>query len=127
MKYQICPECRSKNTTIATGRFAGGGNQAFKNRICVDCRTAWRPACPRWVAIALIVLGLLVPKMQDAITKQSADLANATNAIGIKSAPADHSIWPYVVAGIAVTAGFSVLFGPAGKLKILGKSETVLK
>jgi len=123
MKHKICPECRSENTAVATGQFAGSGNQAFKNRLCRVCGTAWRPACPRWVAIALIVLGCLIPPIENGISKQFSDVGKATNNPGMVAEGHQSNWLPILLAGIAVSSGLSVLIGVTGKLKILGKKK----
>src|SRR6476660_4482021 len=58
--YTQCPVCRSANTKRTKGEFAVLGFQAFGNRICELCGTAWRPSCPRWVAITCMLAGGVV-------------------------------------------------------------------
>lgn len=120
MKYYSCPGCQSTKTTL-TDAFPSSGMQALKNRVCLDCGTAWRPACPRIVGIALLVLGVLVVVLGNALAKEMKDVHGLMN----QPAKSDSSDWMYPVMGcIAGFCGLSALFGPAAKIKILGKQKT---
>src|ERR1017187_5605233 len=55
-----CPACRSLSTHVTKGEFKASGFQAFGNRVCDECGTAWRPRCPRWAAILSIVTGCVM-------------------------------------------------------------------
>jgi hypothetical protein len=55
-----CPACHSPSTHVTKGEFKATGFQAFGNRVCNECGTAWRPACPRGVATVSIVAGFVV-------------------------------------------------------------------
>jgi hypothetical protein len=119
MKHSQCPACRSFHTkeTLLFGR---SGVQAFKNRRCCDCGTAWRPPTPKWLAIVVIVLGLLLPLLLSAVDRKSNEMFAAT---GRPSQTFPGNWIPFAFGGFAVAAGMSVLFGKIGKLKILGKVE----
>jgi hypothetical protein len=55
-----CPACHSPSTHVTKGEFKATGFQAFGNRVCNECGTGWRPACPRGVATVSIVSGFVV-------------------------------------------------------------------
>jgi hypothetical protein len=120
MKHTQCPSCQSKNTTLAPAQFPSAPNQAFKNRICLNCGTAWRPRCPRWLAVAVIILGTAIPPIQFAIDKGFSDV---NSAVG-QSRQGGGSHWiSFAFAGAAIAGGLMALFGDVGKMKILGKIE----
>src|SRR5215469_3361232 len=60
-RRKACPVCQRAKTRRAVGRFASSFHQVFYNRICDGCGTAWRPDCPRWTAVAMIILGCVIP------------------------------------------------------------------
>ena len=123
MKHTKCPACQSQNTTEATGQFAGSGLQAFKNRICLDCGTAWRPQCPRWLAVAFIVVGCALPVIQSATVKASSELDSAMGK-PVQAQPGSSANWGFfAVGGTAIGYGLLALFGKASKMEILGKAE----
>src|ERR1035441_8778793 len=45
-----CPACGGLSTHVTKGEFKASSFQAFGNRVCDQCGTAWRPRCPRWAA-----------------------------------------------------------------------------
>jgi hypothetical protein len=122
MKRKQCPACRSLNTTVKTGPLSRSlTGQAFKNRICSDCGTVWRPPTPKWMAIIVIVLGIAAPLLQSGIAKASIGL----NAALGKPVVDPHSGWDwlcYAVSGMAVAYGLLALFGKAGRFEILRKA-----
>jgi hypothetical protein len=127
MKRKQCPACRSLDTTVATGRFAQSSGQAFKNRVCRDCRTAWRPQTPKWLAIALIVLGIAILILQNGIDKTSHEL-NAAMGKPVVTESHDLAYWiGTALAGSGVGYGIAVLFGKVGDMQILGKVESSFK
>jgi hypothetical protein len=54
-----CPECKNQNTVKASGKFRTVGFQAFSNRSCEACGTAWRPTCPKGLAMVCIFAGIV--------------------------------------------------------------------
>jgi RNA polymerase subunit RPABC4/transcription elongation factor Spt4 len=118
-----CPACRSLSSHVTEGEFKASGFQAFGNRVCDACGTAWRPRCPRWAAIVSIVTGCVL---------LGAILAVAGGVLF--SQPAPHSLSDamsgkglllfgfFTVMGLwAFFYGVAVLLGRAGKMIILGK------
>lgn len=117
-----CPVCESLNTQVTEGEFKASGFQAFGNRICNRCGTAWRPSCPRWAAIVCVVTGvllllaILVPLGLVLAQHKIPDLGgdNSLKGVGI--------VGFFVVAGFGFAVyGIAVLCGRAGSMKILGK------
>ena len=122
-----CPACRSLCTHVTKGDFKASGFQAFGNRVCDQCGTAWRPRCPRWAAIVSIVTGCLM--LGGFLAIAWPDLQRDGLATFFESAQASgKSIKPVVgLATLTVVAlwacfyGVAVLLGRAGKMEILGK------
>jgi len=113
-----CPACRSLNTHVTKGEFKASGFQAFGNRVCNQCGTAWRPRCPRWAAIGSIVTGFFVlgGVLATVVFLGPATLSNAKDAEGVVG------FCLLVVMGTwAFFYGMAVLLGRAGKMRILGK------
>jgi hypothetical protein len=118
-----CPACRSLSTHVTKGEFKASGFQAFGNRVCDQCGTAWRPRCPRWAAIVSIVTGCALLGAILAVTGGF-----------LFSQPAPHSFRDamsgkglllfgfFTVMGLwACSYGIAVLLSRAGKMIILGK------
>ena len=58
---KLCPLCGSADTGKAEIKYDRGGFfmgfQAFQNRCCYVCEAAWKPGCPKWVAIVCMISG----------------------------------------------------------------------
>jgi F0F1-type ATP synthase membrane subunit c/vacuolar-type H+-ATPase subunit K len=119
-----CPACRSLRTHITKGEFKTRGFQAFGNRLCYDCGTAWRPLCPRWAAILSVsvgglLLGIILAVAGGALFSQTVrnDVQDALVNKGLL-------LFGFItVTGFwAFWYGVAVLRGRAGQLEILGKT-----
>src|ERR1022692_3779957 len=55
-----CPVCHSAKIKQFNGSQFKRGVQLFKNRVCEDCGTVWQPECPPWVAVFLVIAGILL-------------------------------------------------------------------
>jgi hypothetical protein len=113
-----CPACRSLSTHVTKGEFKASGFQAFGNRVCDHCGTAWRPRCSHWAAIGSIVAGFFVlgGVLATVVFLGPATLSNAKDVEGVVG------FCLLVVMGLwAFFYGIAVLFGRAGKMRILGK------
>ena len=118
-----CPACGSLSTHVTKGEFKASGFQAFGNRVCDKCGTAWRPRCPRWAAILSIITGCVV---------LGGILAFAVGFLFSRSASPNVSD-PKAFKGLLMfgfftlmgfwsfSYGIAVLLGRAGKMEILGK------
>ncbi len=127
--YTQCPACGSSNSRVSLREFKAWGWQPLGNRICGACGTAWRPQCPRWAAVASILVGSLMwavalafilPEFHKlgfsgfidaAIQERSRD---SDKAILLLTALILVALWPFLY-------GVAVLRGRAGELKILGR------
>jgi len=117
-----CPTCRSLSTHVTEGEFKASGFQAFGNRVCDECGTAWRPGCPRWAAILSILTGCVVLGCVFGairfLFKQHV-LPNFSDASAFKGLLL---FGFFTVMGLwACFYGITVLLGRAGKMIILGK------
>ena len=129
MNYKQCPQCGSTDTTETT-LFGKSGLQAYKNRLCRPCGTGWRPASPKWLGLALIALGCVVPWLEFSMAKNSAELNAATAGIGLSSGtqlPTNPSSLAISIGILSAFSGIAVLFGPLRKSKILGKVDPLRK
>jgi succinate dehydrogenase/fumarate reductase cytochrome b subunit len=122
-----CPACRSLCTHVTKGDFKASGFQAFGNRVCDQCGTAWRPRCPRWAAIVSIVTGcamlggFLAVAWPDLQRYGLASFFESARASGKTIKPLKGFAILVVVALWACFYGVAVLLGRAGKMEILGK------
>ena len=118
-----CPACRSLSTHVTKGEFKASGFQAFGNRVCDRCGTAWRPRCPRWAAILSIITGCVL---------LGGILAFAVGFF-LSHSPSPNVNDPKAFKGLLVFGfftlmgfwsflyGLAVLLSRAGKMEILGK------
>ena len=122
-----CPACRSLSTHVTNREFKASGFQAFGNRVCDQCGTAWRPRCSRWAAIVSIVIGCLMlggflaiawPDLQ---RYGLATFFESARASGKTIKPVVGFATLVVVALWACFYGVAVQLGRAGKMEILGK------
>jgi succinate dehydrogenase/fumarate reductase cytochrome b subunit len=122
-----CPACRSLSTHVTNREFKASGFQAFGNRVCDQCGTAWRPRCPRWAAIVSIVTGcamlggFLAVAWPDLQRYGLASFFESARASGKTIKPLKGFAILVVVALWACFYGVAVLLGRAGKMEILGK------
>lgn len=124
----ICPQCQSANTS-STSRGGVSSRQAFSNRLCNACGTVWRPAAPRWLAIAIIVAGLVVPfaaiTINSAIAQHFSDINDL--GFGASSSKSSNTPWQngfYISVGLgACVYGIRILRGRAGQLHVLEKGS----
>jgi hypothetical protein len=121
-----CPACRSLSTHVTKGEFKASGFQAFGNRVCDECGTAWRPRCPRWAAILSIVTGCVM--LGGIFAVPGGFFLSQSPSRNLNDANAFKGL---LVLGFFVVMGFcsffygiAVLLGRAGKMEILGKVLT---
>ena len=117
-----CPACRSLSTHVTKGEFKASGFQAFGNRVCDECGTAWRPRCPRWAAIVSIVTGCLLLGCVLGATGFLLNQHVPSNFSDAKALKGVVMVGFFTVMGLwALFYGITVLLGRAGKMQILGK------
>jgi len=117
-----CPACRSLSTHVTKGELKASGFQAFGNRVCDECGTAWRPRCPRWAAILSIVTGC---GLLAGVWAASSSFSGQPASHNLNDSNAGKGLLLFgffTVMGLwAFFYGVAVLLGRAGKTKILGK------
>ena len=123
-----CPACHCPRTHVTKGEFKASGFQAFGNRLCDRCGTAWRPRCPRWAAILSIFAGcamlggILAISWPDLHRNGLSSFFEASGRGSRKDAKAVVGFVTLVVVALgACFYGIAVLCGQAGKMEILGK------
>ena len=117
-----CPACLSLSTHVTKGEFQASGFQAFGNRVCDKCGTAWRPHCPQWAAIVSIGTGCVVLGIVLVIVGFLFNQHVPPNFSGRGAFKGVLTVGFLVVMGSgACCYGIAVLLGRAGKMKILGK------
>jgi hypothetical protein len=117
-----CPVCHSLRTRVTKGEFKASGFQAFDNRICDQCGTAWRPRCPRWAAIVSIVGGCVVVGSVLAIVGFLFNRYGPHIFSNVKSFKLLVIFGLFAGMGLwACSYGVDVLRRRAGRVKILGK------
>ena len=108
-----CPLCGSGDVSKLPD--SGPLFKYTNDRVCTNCSTMWRPACPKWVAAIIAVLSLVL-----ALT------ATAFVIIGI-SEKVPFFIWAggaMAIGGYSGAAfGIGCLAGVAGKLKVLQRGS----
>jgi hypothetical protein len=120
--HSQCPACGSLSTHVTKGEFKASGFQAFGNRVCDRCGTAWTPPCPRWAAIASIVTGCVVLGVILAGTGFLLNQRVPANFNYAKAIKVVVMFGFFAVMGLwACSYGMNVLLGRAGEIKILGK------
>ena len=118
--YTQCPACGSLRTHVTKGEFKASGFQAFGNRVCDRCGTAWRPRCPRWAAIVSIVAGCVVLAL--GVTCLFFTQPGTPNFSDAKAVKGLVTAGFFAVMGLwACAYGMAVLSRRTGELKILGK------
>ena len=123
--HKQCPTYQNLKTRTASGQFASSGDQAFKNRTCDACGTTWRPACPRWLAITIIVAGIVLPLGLLALNLAgSQGISELGNTMGRPAQTQPRNGWGMpAVCGFVMAAcglyGIRVLYGKAGQMRIL--------
>ena len=126
--HSQCPACGCPRSHVTKGEFKASGFQAFGNRLCDRCGTAWRPRCPRWAAILSIIAGCAMVGGFLAIAwpdLQRNGLSSLFESSGRESGKNARAVLGFVTLAVmalwACLYGIAVLCGLAGKMEILGK------
>jgi len=147
MSNSQCPKCGSRDSKAL--KFDKAKSRQFQflpNRECMKCGLTWKPACPKWGAISVVVFGgalfalfatLAATTIYGAVfsegmkfqwnpsfSQKTSQILNRLETVNLGMFICSFIYWvPALIGWRAARYGIRVLRGKAGELQILSDAK----